>query len=282
MLHFPGAEPIDYLILGHLTRDITPEGARLGGGAAYAALTAQALGLRVGIVTAWAEDVELGPMADIPIASLKSEYSTTFKNIYTPEGRIQYLQAVADPIDYYHIPESWRSAPLVHLAPMAGEISSSIVRQFRDSFLCLTPQGWLRTWDADGRVSPAEWPEAEFALSHVDAAVLSLEDVQSDRTQIERMAAVAHVLTVTAGREGATLYSRGEAYHFPAPETEEQDPTGAGDVFAAAFFTYLFRTHDPNEAARFANHVAAASVARSGLEGAPTKDEIFDFMPGVA
>jgi sugar/nucleoside kinase (ribokinase family) len=265
-----------------LTKDLTPEGAELGGGAAYAALTAQALGLRVGIVTAWAGDVELGPLADIPIASLKSEYSTTFKNIYTPEGRIQYIHAVADGIDYYHIPESWRSAPLVHLAPMAGEISSSIVRQFPHAMLCLTPQGWLRTWDADGRVSTGEWPEAEFALSHVDAAVLSLEDVQSDQKQIERMAAAAHALVVTAGREGATLYSQGEERHFPAPPTEEQDPTGAGDIFAAAFFNHLFQTHDPNEAARFATHVAAVSVTRSGLASVATKDELFDIMPGVA
>ena len=37
-------EPIDYLIIGHLTRDLLPNGTRLGGTAAYAALTARALG----------------------------------------------------------------------------------------------------------------------------------------------------------------------------------------------------------------------------------------------
>jgi hypothetical protein len=44
-------EPIDYLVIGHLTQDIIPDGFRLGGTAAYSALTARALGLRVGIVT---------------------------------------------------------------------------------------------------------------------------------------------------------------------------------------------------------------------------------------
>ena len=41
-------EPVDYLVIGHLSCDITPEGPRLGGTAAYAALTSHALGLRVG------------------------------------------------------------------------------------------------------------------------------------------------------------------------------------------------------------------------------------------
>jgi sugar/nucleoside kinase (ribokinase family) len=44
------------------------------------------------------------------------------------------------------------------------------------------------------------------------------------------------------------------------------NPTGAGDIFAAAF---LFRLHqtkgNPWEAAEFANHVAATSVAQLTL-----------------
>ena len=39
-------EPVDYLAVGHITIDQTPDGPRLGGSVAYAALTAQALGLR--------------------------------------------------------------------------------------------------------------------------------------------------------------------------------------------------------------------------------------------
>ena len=44
-------EPVDYLIIGHITRDLTPDGPHLGGTVTYSALMAQALGLRVGIVT---------------------------------------------------------------------------------------------------------------------------------------------------------------------------------------------------------------------------------------
>ena len=53
-------EPINYLIIGHLTYDLTPSGPRIGGTAAYAGLTAHALGLRVGIVTSWGGELPLG------------------------------------------------------------------------------------------------------------------------------------------------------------------------------------------------------------------------------
>jgi sugar/nucleoside kinase (ribokinase family) len=52
------------------------------------------------------------------------------------------------------------------------------------------------------------------------------------------------------------------------------DATGAGDIFAAAFFIRLHTTRDPWEAARFATQLAAYSVTRPGLEGVPTQEEI--------
>jgi sugar/nucleoside kinase (ribokinase family) len=68
---------------------------------------------------------------------------------------------------------------------------------------------------------------------------------------------------------------RGEgARQFPAPPQPEVDPTGAGDVFAAAFFINLYETNDPWASARFANQVAALSITRAGLAGVPTPDEI--------
>ena len=60
-------EPIDYLIIGHVTQDVTPEGLRLGGTAAFSALTAHALGLRVGIVTACSPETDLSILDGISI-----------------------------------------------------------------------------------------------------------------------------------------------------------------------------------------------------------------------
>ena len=66
MLEIEKLEPIDYLVIGHLTVDLTPEGPRLGGTATYASLTAKALGMRVGIVSSWGMEIPAGPIAKHP------------------------------------------------------------------------------------------------------------------------------------------------------------------------------------------------------------------------
>ena len=208
------------------------------------------------------------------MSSFPAEHSTAFENRYLNGKRTQYLIHQAPTLDYYHIPEPWRNASIVHLGPVAGEVEPGIVRSFPDALVCVTPQGWLRGWDADGRVFPAEWPEASFVLSHTGACVMSLEDVGGDEGRIDELASSCRVLAVTEGNNGSRLYWNGDVRRFPAPRMDELDPTGAGDIFAAAFFGRLFTTRDPWEAARFATLLSAVSVTRPGLEGVPTPEEI--------
>jgi hypothetical protein len=274
MYQLTSLEPVDYLIVGHLTIDLTPEGPRLGGTAAYSSLTARALGMRVGVVTSWGAEVPLGPMRSIPLASYPTEQSTTFENLVTPTGRVQYIRQVAPPLDLYHIPEPWRKAPIVHLGPVAQEVEPSLVRALSEAWIGVTPQGWLRGWESDGRVHFSEWPEAAFVLERAGAAVISIEDVAGDESRIEEMAASCHILAVTEAKRGSRIYWNGDVRRFPAPDVTEVDATGAGDIFAAAFFTRLYHTHDPWEAARFATQLSAISVTRPGLEGIPSQEEI--------
>jgi hypothetical protein len=271
-------EPINYLIVGHLTRDLTQNGPRIGGTAAYAGLTAHALGLRVGIVTSWGAEIPLGALKHIPIISYPSDHSTTFENIYTESGRIQIVHTIAPDLDYYLIPEPWRLAPIVHLAPVAQEVEPDLVRHFPNSLVGVTPQGWLRTWGKNGRVRPSEWPEAAFILQQSGAAILSIDDVQNDETRIEEMASASRILVITEGAAGARVYWNGDVRHFRPPQENEIDSTGAGDIFAAAFLTRLYLTRDPWESARFANQIAAASVTRRGLDGIPTPEEIKEYL----
>jgi sugar/nucleoside kinase (ribokinase family) len=74
------------------------------------------------------------------------------------------------------------------------------------------------------------------------------------------------------------VYWNGDIRRIRAPHVEELDATGAGDIFAAAFFTRLYLTRDPWESARFANQIAAMSVTRRGLEGIPTPEEIQEYL----
>jgi hypothetical protein len=274
-------EPIDYLMIGHITRDMTPDGPRIGGTATFSGLMAHALGLRVGIVTSWGAELPLGQLGEIPIVNLPSDHSTTFKNISTPEGRIQTIYQVAQSIDLNLIPDQWLNSPIVHLGPIAQEVEPTLVRHFSNSLIGTTPQGWLRTWDNEGRVIPSEWPEGAFVLSNVGAAVVSVEDVDYDEARIDEMASSTRVLAVTEQSEGVRLFWNGDVRRFRPPLVTVQDTTGAGDIFAAAFFFRLYTTRDPWESARFATQLAAASVTRNGLDGIPTQEEIQECMAEV-
>jgi len=274
MLNLVTPGPVDYLVIGHVAHDLTPTGPRLGGTVAYSALTARALGLRVGIVTSVGPETSLGSLKDISIISIESPQSTTFENIYSKQGRLQYLRAQAAHIDLNSVPEFWRRASIIHLGPLANEVEPILPKDFSPALLGITPQGWMRKWDVDGRVSPSAWTDAESALAQAGVVVISREDVGSDDEVIEHMAHQTRVLAVTEGAAGAVLYWNGDRRRFRAPEVQEVDATGAGDVFATAFFVRLFKTRDPWEAARFATLIASRSVTRVGLDGTPTQSEI--------
>jgi hypothetical protein len=281
MLQLTPLEPVDYLVIGHITRDLTPQGPRLGGTATYATLTAIALGLRVGVVTSWGAEVPLGPLRQVPIVSYPTETSTTFENIYTQQGRIQTIHYIAPNLDFNLIPDPWRSAPIVHLGPVAQEVEPSLVRNFSTALIGLTPQGWLRAWNSEKRVFTCEWPEATFVLQRAGAAIISVEDVAFNESRIEEFAASCRVFVVTEADQGSRVYWNGDVRRFRPPAVKEVDATGAGDIYAAAFFSRLFTTRDPWEAGRFATQLAAYSVTRPGLEGIPTQEEIEECLVEV-
>ena len=267
-------ESVDYLVIGHVTEDVTSSGPRLGGTAAFSALTARALGLRVGVVTAASEKTSLSMLSGITVVSAPSEHTTTFENIYIGGERKQTLQHQAAMISLENVPDAWRTASIIHLGPVAQELSDELPKYLSPTLLGITPQGWMRTWNGDGHVSPCQWESAETFLPRAGAVVISREDIGGDEELIEAMAHQTRVLAVTDGDADSVLFWNGDRRRFRAPQLLEVDATGAGDIFAAAFFIRLFTTRDPWEAARFATQLAACSVARVGLDGIPTHKEI--------
>lgn len=274
-MHIPGQiQPIDYLAIGHVTCDITPQGNMPGGTALYSALTAHALGLRVGVVTSCGEGYSFPERDGLTFIAQPSEFTTTFENIYSESGRTQVLHHTADPISLPAIPEIWREAPIVHLAPIAREVDPTLSRYFSGNMVGVTPQGFMRSWDTFGNVRASDWPEAAYVLENCSMAVLSLEDIGGDESYIEEMLRSIRVLAVTEGAEGARVYWNGDVRRFPAPIVNEVESTGAGDIFAACFFTRYHLTRDPWEAARFAVQLASSSVTRCGMDSIPTQQEI--------
>ena len=80
---------------------------------------------------------------------------------------------------------------------------------------------------------------------------------------------------VTLGAEGAILAVGGSAQHFPAPEVEAVDTTGAGDAFVGALAAKLARGAPLEEAVPYAVLAGAAAVTSEGAQGSlPTPEEI--------
>ena len=268
----------DFLAIGHITRDLLPDGSwRLGGASAYAALTATRLGLRAAIVTSAAPDVLAAldaVVSTIPLSVVSSAEATAFENIYTPRGRRQYLRGRAAPLTLSAVPEAWRNAPIVLLAPVAQEVDPGMVTAFPRSLIGAAPQGWLRQWDSDGMVAPSPLVNIEMLLHNVRALILSREDVEAPADALfGQWARVAPLIAVTCGKEGAYIWEHGDRSEmFVGYPANEVDPTGAGDVFAAGFLCELHKTGDAAGAVDFANRVAACSVEAPGGEGIPTRE----------
>lgn len=266
----------DYLLLGHITRDVLPDGTFTPGGTAlYAARTAHLLGKRVAVVSAPAELPTDWP-DEIQIAFQPSPAPPTFENRYTPSGRQQILHAAAAPIQLDSIPAAWRAAPVVHLGPVLAETPEQLVHVFPQALIGVTPQGWMRVWDATlpALVRYQPWHPAAALLERIDALVLSIEDVQDDEALVASYARHCRLVALTRGARGATLFINGQPHAIPAFPATERDPTGAGDVFAAALLVRLHETDDPLTAARFAACVAAASVEGHGTSAIPNCGEI--------
>ena len=265
---------LDYLVFGHLTSDLTDTGSRLGGTAAFSGLTAHALGLKSGIITAFGEGLDISSIKGLWIKNKTSNETTTFKNISNGSERSQYLYSVAENIIKEDVPKLTQPPKIIHLGPVADEVDPEIMTCFPNSLKCLTPQGWFRAINKHKQVIFQEWQHFDQCLEKADVAVISLDDVQKDEDKIAIMSGLIPVFVVTENYKGARVYWHNDVRFFSAPEVKYLDDTGAGDIFATAFFyRYLF-TKNPWEACRFAVLLASWSVTRAYMNSIPTPEEI--------
>lgn len=275
-------DEIDYLAIGHVVRDLVGEGFRPGGTALFAAITATKLGYKVGVVTSTNDPQLLKTLQDNNISAyiVPTTSSTTFENIDRGNTRIQKIIDVASPIRVEHIPEKWRKTPIVHLGPVAQELDTAISEIFPpEAFIGITPQGWLRKWDSANMVSFQPWKKDNEILTRASVVIISPEDFDGNNKEFRKMVANAPFAVVTLGDNGALLYHEGKkGEHFPARPTQVADLTGAGDIFAAAFFIRFFETSDYRQACKFANIVASLSIEDEGIKGIPTRDKAESFL----
>lgn len=266
---------IDYLLVGHVALDVDGSQTRLGGTVSYAGLTAQHMGRQVGIVTRCQPDLDCSPLeAAARVHRLDSHITTTFENRYASGQRQQLAHQVSEPMGLDDIPKQWHNADIVHLAPIMNELDPGLMAEFSGRFIGATAQGWLRTRDQQGQVHRADWDRLKPFLPDADAIIVSQEDLNGDLDQAHEMARFCRLVVVTQGMLGATVFWCRKRKHIPAPPAEQCDPTGAGDIFAAVFFTKMAGGVSAWKAAEFANRAAAGSVERFGLDGVPSAEQL--------
>lgn len=267
---------MDFLTIGHAAKDILPEGYTVGGTVTYASVTALRLGRKPAVLTRAATDLVFPEVYEqVELLALPSQASTTFENVYTPQGRIQTIHAVADPILPQDVPVAWRHEPaIVLLGPLANEIDPEVAGLFQEPLLGLVPQGWMRTWDERGHVSHIPLDCASSILPHADALIVSIEDVDRDLGLAECYSGMVRLMVLTRGPLGCDVYVDGTVTRISPRAAREVDPTGAGDTFAAAFLIRFLETGDPFRAARFANVTASYCVEGLGFSTIPTRAQV--------
>ena len=253
----------DFVAIGHVTLDRIGESTRPGGAALFAAVTAHRLGLSVGLLTSHGDDFPLDLIPPkIEVVSIPAADTSRFEHRQDVGRRISHVRAVADPLTMADVPDDWRGAALILLAPVLDEVDPMIATLFTDGAVGAAAQGWLRHTAPDGLVVPRTWRSPERLLQSVQALFLSREDIRGQEDDVVEWFERMPVGVLTADRDGALLFVNGERYEIHPRAAREVDPTGAGDVFAATFLIQYQRDGDPWQAA-----AAAACAGSLAVEG---------------
>jgi len=296
-----------YVTVGHVTRDVIERSGhktvhRVGGSAFYSALQASRLGLRTLIVTQGVpSEIEalLAPYRDeIELRVIPAEHTTTLGTSGVGAERTQRVLSWAGPIGE----PIELDTEILHLAPVARETPVSWLGHA--GFVGITPQGLVRTWHQDedvsivqldagsliadaplappdggapaGEVSPVTLARASLPLEF-DAAVISEQERDCSSVLFSVARGCGAPVAVTAESQPTIVHlPHGESIlQTPVPpEVLVRDEIGAGDVFAAWFFTALATGDSPLEAAIAGNRAAAFRIAGIGPDAIGRRAEL--------
>jgi ribokinase len=178
------------------------------------------------------------------------------------------------PITAVQLPEAWRGARGVHLAPSRLPVMQEMVARLAPGgATIIADPGWQLAALALDDLAPLLARLDAFLPSEVELRALLPGAGLGDA--LARLAALCPgAVAVKLGPDGALVWDRGAQapVAVPAIRTETRDPTGAGDSFCGGFLAGLVETGDAVTAARFGAISAARVVARFGADGALPPD----------
>ena len=277
-------------VIGSATIDRVVQGDvvayKRGGVVAYAGLTFAELGVETRVLTnvAAADQTMLAVLQQRGIAVYVGESAATtcFVNYVDGDARRQELLSCAAPIAAAQLGPVLAGVEHVHLGPLhprdlAGDVLTAI-----DSVVSLDIQGYVRRIEgkqvyqgvaASGLYAALQ--RADYVKTSNDELELVLADCDLTLDQLMRDCSVAEWV-VTEGSHGGWVANRqGTRTKFAsAPVAMVADPTGAGDVFFAAYLAHrLHRGEGIVTAAQRAAALAARQVGGGFIDEATLRLE---------
>ncbi len=289
--------PLEIVVAGHLSRDliVTPSATKeaLGGSTAYAMLAPSIGAFGAGIVTKVGTDFEQSyretlRSSGLDLSGLLTEgpKSTRFVNKYDTSGaRVQYVEALAPPIRLRDFTDDHLEANIIHFSPLtAEEISTECIRQARSSaaLTSLDVQGFTRSIDRSGMVTPKNWTERDEIIELVDVVKLHVSELFTIVKAESELSAASQILSlgprivlVTRDRRGSVIYTRNSQVKIPLVLARVQtDTTGCGDTYTIGFLLEYMRSGDVRRAGLFAATCASFNVESVGPYDMPTRSMV--------
>ena len=248
---------------------------KLGGVTTYSGITYRRHGINTLVVSNVAEPdlamLETLYHEKIVVCRGKSRHSTRFVNYIKGDSRTQKLQRQAEPIRSMQIKEILDQVDSLHLGPLYPlDIDWEAADLLRNSnrLLFLDIQGLTRM-QRNRRIytSISEHMERALDIAHIVKASEAEYDALLDFFRMDPMELIHRFnlseMVVTSGEKGGFVQNcSGDKYVYQAHRIESPpDPTGAGDVFFAAYLVGRYADKkDIADACRYAARIAAQQV----------------------
>jgi len=262
------------------------------------------LGLRSGIIGAVGKD-DFGKMlldrlrgdgVDVSKVKVLDEYTTGVAFVtYFSTGERQFIyhirhaasgQIFPEDVD----PEYVRKARVLHIMGSSLSINENCKAACYKALEIAEEAGNIVTFDPNLRKELLD----VSIIREISRPVLKVaKAVLPSAAEIEALTGIAdpikagkkliedgvELVVVKLGAKGSVAITQEDIVEMPAIKVEEVDPTGAGDVFDAAFVYGLLKNWSIKEILRFANAAGAIKVTRFGpMEGPTSIDEIEDLL----
>ncbi|MEM3403971.1 MAG: PfkB family carbohydrate kinase [Nitrososphaeria archaeon] len=206
-----------------------------------------------------------------------------FENTYDDEGnRRQKCFNTTPKLLFKELPREYFDSKAFYIAPIMGEVDLELLKELRrkEITLMLDPQGLMRNIGEEGRIELTfNQGELEPVFELVDIVKIGNDEFQASNMEVKDVMEWlkdigVSVGIVTRGKEKVTIASKNTIIEVPTINVAVEDPTGAGDVFGAAFLSEYLRGYDAAEAAKIANIAAGLKIRYKGPNGFPTRREV--------